>query len=323
MVDTTELPKHIKAAQYPEPLIIPPSQEHRHTLIVLHGRGSSASKFAPEFLAAEITRSGGLVETFPNARFLFPTASKRRAAVYNRSVINQWFDCWSLENPAERAELQIEGLRETTAYIHGLLEEEIALVGARNVALWGLSQGCAAVLVSLLTWGGEPLAAAVGMCGWLPFRERLEETFRDLAVSATNVNDEDPFSRSDEEYKCGVEDSLSPVQYMEDNPGKRAKLWRMKTLTSLSEELDVPVTRPQYPMSFQRTPLFLGHGTEDEKIPFAFGRETARFLQSTMAMEVVQWRQYDGLGHCYSKEMLSDIVLFVQAKSGWTVPKAD
>lgn len=323
MVNKTELPKHIKAAHYLEPLIIPPSQDHRHTVIVLHGRGSTALQFAPEFLAAEITRSGGLVEIFPNARFVFPTASKRRAAVYNRSVINQWFDCWSLENPAARAELQIEGLRETTVYIHGLLREEIALVGARNVALWGLSQGCAAALVSLLTWGGEPLAAAVGMCGWLPFRELLEETFRDSAVSATNVNDEDPFSRSDEECNSGVENSLSPIQNMEDNPRMGDQLRRMKTLTRLSEELDVPVTRPQCPMSFQRTPLFLGHGTEDDKVPFALGQETARFLHSTMAMEVVQWRQYDGLGHWYSKEMLSDIVSFAQEKSGWMVLKAD
>jgi hypothetical protein len=52
---------------------------------------------------------------------------------------------------------------------------EIELVDAKNVVLWGLSQGCAASLVALLTWDGEPFGAVVGMCGWLPFRKHLEE----------------------------------------------------------------------------------------------------------------------------------------------------
>ncbi|KAK0727463.1 Alpha/Beta hydrolase protein [Lasiosphaeria miniovina] len=50
----------------------------------------------------------------------------------------------------------------------------MALVGgAQNVVLVGLSQGCVASLVALLLWDGEPLAAAVGMCGWLPFVSHL------------------------------------------------------------------------------------------------------------------------------------------------------
>ena len=79
--------------------------------------------------------------------------------------MNQWFDHWSLKTLAEREELQIEGLRETTAYIHRLLKAEIALVGAKKVVLWGLIQGCAAVLVLLLTWSSEFLAATMGMGG--------------------------------------------------------------------------------------------------------------------------------------------------------------
>ena len=41
--------------------------------------------------------------------------------------------------------------------------------------LGGLSQGCATSLISLLLWDGPPLKATFGMCGWLPYRSRLEE----------------------------------------------------------------------------------------------------------------------------------------------------
>lgn len=72
----------------------------------------------------------------------------------------------------------IDGLRETTAYLHTLIREEIALLraaggGSRDIVLGGLSQGCAASLVAAALWDGEewPLGAVVGMCGWLPFVE--------------------------------------------------------------------------------------------------------------------------------------------------------
>lgn len=72
----------------------------------------------------------------------------------------------------------IDGLRETTAYLHALIREEIALLrpsagGARDIVLGGLSQGCAASLVGAALWDGEEgsLGAVVGLCGWLPFVE--------------------------------------------------------------------------------------------------------------------------------------------------------
>lgn len=313
MADTSRPPKHRKASSYPEPFVIPPVCEHRQTLIILHGRGSSASKFAPELLATEIPEFGSLADAFSNARFVFPTASKRRAAVYNRSIINQWFDNGSLDTPTEREELQIEGLCETTAYLHGLLKKEIALVGAENIVLWGLSQGCAAVLISLLTWDGEPLAAAVGMCGWLPFQKHLEEIVRDVDISTDNKY---PFSRPADEHSSGVETSTSPIQSQESTPPNGAESPPMRALTYLSEELQTPAPRPQQqPMSFQRTPLFPGHGAEDEKVPVALGREAARCLDGALAMDIVRWRQYEGLGHWYSKEMVSDIVSFLRDRT--------
>ena len=98
----------------------------------------------------------------------FPSASLSPATIYGGSKINQWFDNWHLEDRHQKPELQVEGLRASTEYVHGLVKREIEKVGKENVVLWGLSQGCATSLAALLLWDGEPFAAVVGTCGWLP-----------------------------------------------------------------------------------------------------------------------------------------------------------
>ena len=187
-----QAPKTPKSSIYPKPLVVPPLETHKETWIILHGRGSNAEKFGPELLTTPIPRHGTLAQAFPHAKFIFPTASLRRAIIYKRSLISQWFDNWSLQTPTEREELQIEGLRETSAFIHGILREEIAIVGAENVILGGLSQGCAAALIATLLWEGEPLAAVFGMCGWLPYREHMQE----IAESTDSADEDDPFAQA-------------------------------------------------------------------------------------------------------------------------------
>jgi predicted esterase len=98
------------ASGYPPPLIIQPrALPHKQTFILLHGRGSSGDKFGPVLLDTPIltapvsSADGGgtnppddqttsspptvqtLATTFPHARFVFPTAARRRATVYNRA----------------------------------------------------------------------------------------------------------------------------------------------------------------------------------------------------------------------------------------------
>src|SRR3569833_3364476 len=88
----------------------------------------------------------------------------------------QWFDGWHLTEPTKREELQIVGLQETIPFIHELIRAEAAIVGgAGNVVLGGLSQGCAAGLLSVMLWEGGPLGAFVGMCGWLPYRHHMQD----------------------------------------------------------------------------------------------------------------------------------------------------
>ena len=167
------------------------------------------------------------------------------------------------------------------------MREAIHEVGARNVILGGLSQGCAAALIALLTWDGEPIAAFFGMCGWLPFRKPMEEiTCRSELDQDANTAD-DLFETCDESTN-------------EDLPGQAA--------TYLYEELDLRGNKPS--MAFQHIPVFLGHGVDDKKVVVELGREAASCLRSMGAN--VKWAEYEGLGHWYSPEMIGDIAELVK-----------
>lgn len=84
-------------------------------------------------------------------------------------------DNWHHHEPTTRLDLMVPGLKKSVNYIHGILRAEIESVGRENMILWALSQGCATSLSSLLAWDGEPFAAVVGMCGYLPFTNRIVE----------------------------------------------------------------------------------------------------------------------------------------------------
>ncbi|KAH8887155.1 hypothetical protein GQ53DRAFT_591448, partial [Thozetella sp. PMI_491] len=276
------------ASGYPEPFIVPPRRlPHKQTFIILHGRGSWGEKFGQAFIdwpivsaplptsseepALNSITTRTIVSAFPHARFVFPSAARRRATIYRRAYTRQWFDSWKLDPPAtDREELQIPGLHETTEYIHGLLRAEIAAVpgGAANIVLGGLSQGCAVSLVSLLLWKGDPLAAAFGMCGWLPYADRLRDEFLGAEAKHSEPDkqsdelDFDPFERDDGDGNTGPPPELVSV----------AIRWLREELEAASQSTDM------FKRGFQQVPIFLGHGVVDEKVSIILGRNAASSL---------------------------------------------
>ncbi|KAK1835921.1 phospholipase/carboxylesterase family protein-like protein [Podospora conica] len=319
---------------FPPPLIIPPLQPpHKQTFILLHGRGSNPSRFGPPLLTTPFTTSSNPPQTlptaFPHAKFIFPTAPRRRATIYKRTLTTQWFDGWHVDSlppnnhpsdsdsdittrpsqpghppPATNDWLMIDGLRETTAYLHALLREEIALLsaaagggGAGDIVLGGISQGGAASLVAMALWdGGEALGAVVGMCGWLPFVDAMEDDGGGLGCEDGGF---DPFERE------GKEDE-------ETRQGEGA----VEVLREMLEFEPVAVGDGMSGMA-RKTPVFLGHGVEDEAVPLGLGRRSAECLGK---MEVeVEWKEYRGLGHWYSEEMLGDMVGFLKGRSGFSL----
>ena len=273
--------KNTKPPTYPEPLVVPSSLTHKYTIIALHGRGSNGQAFGPMLLSTKISDGRTLKRALPHATFVNPTASKRRAQTCNRSIIHQWFDNGSLATPTEREELMIDGLRETSIYIHRLLRETAKEVGATNVVLGGLSQGCAAALVSLLTCEGEPLAAAFGMCGWLPLRQHIA----DIAdLQTLSDHGEDPFVR-----EIGVDQSF-------DLP-RQAIAWIREELAlppTRFSSVVVPATTSCMLLPFQLMPIFKAHGTDDEKVKVEFGIEVKECL--TVLQADVTWGEYDENG---------------------------
>ncbi|KAF1920878.1 phospholipase/carboxylesterase family protein-like protein [Ampelomyces quisqualis] len=299
------------------PVVIPPVHDHKTTMIILHGRGSTAEKFA-EPLLTHMVSSGDTVpvnstelplngsasptksfrEHFPNAKFVFPTAPLRRAVVFKRSLTHQWFDNWSLTEPELKQHLQAQGLRETSAYLHDLLKEEIKIVGASNVVLMGLSQGCAASIIAMLLWRGERIGALVGMCGYVPFRKGMCESVEDAdsgdidQLSGSGDDQEDMFERDEEESEGG-------------SNFEKATDWLREELGITPDDGDLN----QQSSPLQSMPVFMGHGRDDEKVPCQIGKLGADFLRSMYAN--VTWQDYEGLGHWYSPDMLRDVVLFV------------
>lgn len=307
---------------YPKPVIVEPLRlPHKHTFILLHGRGSNGEKFGLALLETPIASDPPsspsssplptvtLREAFPHARFVFPTAASRRATIYKRALTHQWFNNWKLDPPAtDREDLQAPGLRETTTYLHTLLHEEIGLVpgGAKNIVFGGLSQGCAASLTAMLLWEGERLGAVVGMCGWLPFAERLMEQVNGAEGDDMPEDESDPFARDD-----GGEEGETVL-----SPAARAVGWLREELGVLSIA-SPSATSPATPYIFQKIPFFLGHGVQDDRVSVVLGQRASECLSGVEGQ--VCWEEYDPLGHWYSGQMLRDIVRFIRKETGWNV----
>lgn len=196
-----------------------------------------------------------------------------------------------------------DGLRKSVRYIHGLLAEACNEVGAENVVLWGLSQGCATSLVSLLCWEGERITACVGICGWLPYGNVI----KDIAAIRSGGEDdffgaggedEDPFAHSGDEREDGGAGSECV----------RQKDASTQAVDYIRGEIDVQGRSEAY----KSIPVFLGHGAEDDSVSIELGREAKSCLELLGAQ--VTMNEYEGLGHWYSEEMLGDIFAFLEEK---------
>jgi predicted esterase len=279
-----------KAGVYPDPWVVPPlSGTHKQTIIILHGRGDRAAQFGPEILFWSIPEHETLQKAFPDAKFIFPGAALRQAKLNNRALTSQWFDSGhpGLQQGRKYDELQIEGLRESTKFLHGLIKDAITEVGASSVVVGGLSQGGAASMAAMLLWNREPIAAWFGLCTRLPFCLRIQE-----ALDAAEEQD-------------GIFES-SGKKHARMPRLDQAKDWmaEMIDFKDLPAELDKD-------NSASRGPIFLGHGTADALVPMKLGEDTTTLLRSLELQ--VSWNQYEGLSHWYSNDMLKDLVEFVAA----------
>ncbi|KAK6500599.1 hypothetical protein TWF506_003368 [Arthrobotrys conoides] len=160
--------------EYPTPYIIYPTtpRPHTSTIIFLHGRGSSGLELADELGNSKTSGppDANIFSQLPHVKWVFPTAKPRFSTIFQEEA-TEWFDIYSLSNPSERSELQIEGLREAVIFLRNILDQEIEILkDSKRVFLGGISQGEATGLMLLLT-GGYSLSGFIGFSGWLPFAQ--------------------------------------------------------------------------------------------------------------------------------------------------------
>lgn len=113
----------------------PPTTPHTHTIIFLHGRGSTAQTFSEELFESQDSTGQYFTDLFPSIKWVFPCAKKRWAEI-DQEEMHQWFDMRSVQFPHEGSEAQRPALRESACELLQLVEVEGKSVGLCNVFLF-------------------------------------------------------------------------------------------------------------------------------------------------------------------------------------------
>lgn len=152
---------------------------HTHTIIFLHGRDSTATSLSEDLLDGQDSRGRHLQDIFPSVRWVFAQSDRQFSEPLGREL-NQWFDISDLKNPDDQPDLQVEGLRQSTAKLVQLIRNEAATVGGlHRVVLAGFCQGFAVAVHALLNYPDDSthdtpesenqLGALLGLSSWMPF----------------------------------------------------------------------------------------------------------------------------------------------------------
>ncbi|TGJ80413.1 hypothetical protein E0Z10_g8350 [Xylaria hypoxylon] len=148
-----------------------PKAAHTQTVIFLHGRDSNCREFANELFESDASEPANqprtLPDLFPGIRWVFPSAPILQSERFGTDM-SQWFDMWSVENLAERSELQHPGLHQSVEQILWVLKKEEMLVPRERIFLAGISQGFATVIAVLFAAAPKRFARLIGLCSWMP-----------------------------------------------------------------------------------------------------------------------------------------------------------
>ncbi|KAI9709072.1 MAG: hypothetical protein M1820_003518 [Bogoriella megaspora] len=290
---------NLKKSSSMEPFIAEPTKLHTHTFILLHGLGSNGEKFGQELLNTAMTSGGARLQSLlPHAKFIFPSARKRRSSAFNHSLLTQWFDIASLNDLSIRQDVQYQGLAESAKTIRALIDNESQNVPLGNIILGGLSQGYAMSLSVLLSLDCS-LGGFLGMSGWLPFQQEVAQL---IAEEGEHGDKDDPFK---EEESRG---------WVADHPMTTAANFYRELLSIDTSDTDLEHTA-------LLTPVFIGHGKADPKVPIHLSESAAQTLRR-IGIDVT-WRPYAEHGHWYKvPDEVDDIMDFLEKKTNATIVKS-
>ncbi|KAL1858091.1 hypothetical protein Daus18300_010092 [Diaporthe australafricana] len=250
---------------------------HTHTVILLHGRDSTSVEFASELFESEASEPKEsprtLPDLFPTIRWVFLTAPVLRSARFDTDM-SQWFDMWSTEDPDERPEIQLPGLRASVTAVLNAVREEERLVDRGRIFVGGISQGFAVAVAAFFAGEGDlsGLGGMVGLCSWMP----LFRTLSDMV---------------------GAENGREQL-------GILGKLCRGTS----SGRASTP--EPRIPSAL---PVFLGHSIDDNVISVRYGRTLRDTLRRFPDELDVAWHEYEDGGHWLNEPQgVDDIVEFLK-----------
>ena len=201
----------------------------------------------------------------------------------------------------------VEGLCRNSEVIGKLVRDEVKILDGKweRVFLGGLSEGCAMslwTLLSLVDKRGEDgearrLGGWIGLSGWLPFQEGIREVVD--GVDEKEVEGGDWISFGDD--GDGTDKEARPER---NKLLEVANYVRRDIMGAEEAGADSLVSR--------RTPIFIGHGAEDERVVLRRGQSMMQTL-NTMGLDV-SWNLYEGLGHdLRGPDEIDDIVAFLEA----------
>jgi len=264
--------------------IIEPISEHTHTAIMLHGRGSNGPEFAEELAETAAPGQTPLTQRFPGWRWVFPSSQELWSTAFEE-MLPAWFEAHSLTDTTVREDLQMEGIRQSVAYIQSVLDREVAALGGETekVVVMGISQGGAIGMWTLLCQGrlDRRFGAFVGASTWLPFAATIERLLgkgnaHDTAKTVSDSNSSDAF----------VADIMSTLNPLAASPTGKALF---------------------------STPVFLGHGVDDAVVDVELGRQAKQVL-ANIGLQV-KWKEYSGAeleGHWFkTPEQVDDMAAFL------------
>ncbi|KFY40146.1 hypothetical protein V494_03619 [Pseudogymnoascus sp. VKM F-4513 (FW-928)] len=281
--NTNQTPSLLES--FPELHIIEPTSPHTHTAILLHGRGSNGPEFAEELMEdSKLPGHPTLAQKLPGWRFVFPSSKQLWSTLFEEDM-PAWFEAHSLTDTTSRQELQEPGIIEAVGYLSSVLDNEIKRVGGDtgNVVLGGISQGAAVGMWTLLC--GEErgrLGGFVGASTWLPFAAYIGE-----------------YVSKDGEKNSGTD-----------------------FVASMMSHLRRLVAQPREFRGVLDTPVFLGHGVDDEMVGIQLGRQARKTLEH-LGMEIKS-KEYNGAeldGHWVKvPEEMDDIARFLRAVESRNMP---
>jgi predicted esterase len=290
--------------QFPTPFVVSPTAQHTHTLILLHGRGDNGPSFGSGVYIATPSSGFRLFSLYPGLKFIFPTTAARFSTTF-REVLNEWFDIVSLSFPEEHSNLQREGLKEAVAHINGIIDAEIAAgIPAENIILGGISQGCATALHVLLA-RGQGLGGFMGMSGWMPFASNIRGICG--LTTGAGLRSTADHSESESEEEAVIQGERPPMHIdavlkMQVSPPRRtrypppSKEKQSEALAFVRKNLEIETDGDG--LEVLKTPVFLGHGDDDQTVDYKLGRNMYTTLKHGLGMDTT-WKRYREFGHWY------------------------